>query len=78
MVRSQSLQATHLVVFASNRLRDLISGVKGRDKPMGFGGCVGNKGAVSISLMIGSINLCFISCHFHSKPKGVSQRNIGF
>lgn len=66
MVHSLSLQATHLVVFANIKLASIISGVTSKDVILGFGGYMGNKGACSISMSIGTTRVNFISCHLHS------------
>lgn len=70
LVHSLSLQATHLVVFASVRLADLITDVRSKEVAMGFAGLVGNKGACSVSMTVGATKLCLVSCHFHSGQGG--------
>jgi hypothetical protein len=77
MVHSLSLQATHLVVFASIRLASVISGVSSKDVTLGFGKYLGNKGACSISLNIGKTKLNFITCHLHSGQDVGETRNEG-
>jgi hypothetical protein len=66
MVRSVSLQATHLVVYASVRIAHLIRDVKSKEVALGFKGKLGNKGGCSISFKVDKTHLCFISCHLHS------------
>jgi len=75
MVHSVSLQATHLVVFASLRLAHIIHDVKSKDLPLGFKGNLGNKGACSITMTVGETRLCFVSCHLHSGQHVVEKRN---
>ena len=75
MVHSVSLQATHLVVFASFRILDRISKVKSKYVSLGFKGKLGNKGAVQIKMTLGTTRLCFISAHLHSGQNVVDKRN---
>ena len=48
LVHSVSLQATHIVVYASLRIAHLIRDVKSKEVSLGFKGSLGNKGACSI------------------------------
>jgi hypothetical protein len=48
LVHSVSLQATHLVVFASIKIAHLIWDVSSKELALGFKGTMGNKGAVSV------------------------------
>lgn len=66
MVHSLSLQATHLIVFASLHLANVIHDVKSKEVALGFAGNLGNKGACCISMNLGATKVCFISCHLHS------------
>jgi hypothetical protein len=66
MVHSVSLQATHLVVFASIRLAEIIRNVSSKQVPLGYKGHLGNKGGCSINMTVGATRLGFISCHLHS------------
>ena len=66
LVHSVSLQATHLVIFASLRIAHLIRDVKSKEISLGFNGQLGNKGACSVSMTVGVTRLCFLSCHLAS------------
>ena len=66
LVHSVSLQATHLVVFASLTLAPLITNVKSQDIALGYNNTLGNKGAVKVALSIGRSRLAFITAHLHS------------
>lgn len=78
LVHSVSLQATHLVVFASLRLASIISDVRSSHVSLGYGGNLGNKGGCSVTMTVGATRLCFVSCHLHSKQHGVEKRNLDF
>lgn len=75
LVHSLSLQATHLVVFASIKLASIISSVNSKDVPLGFGKYLGNKGACSVSMNLGKTRINFITCHLHSGQDVVEKRN---
>ena len=66
MMTSVSLQATHLVVFAHEKIVPLITDQKTDDIATGFGNLAGNKGAVMISLKLAETSMLFINCHLHS------------
>lgn len=66
LVHSVSLQATHLVVFASLALAPQISNVKSQDVTLGYNNTLGNKGAVKIALSLGKTRIAFITAHLAS------------
>lgn len=78
MVHSVSLQATHIVVFASLRLSNIIKNVDSKDIALGFKGSLGNKGGCSIEMTVGDTKMCFISCHLHSGQNVIEKRNKDF
>ena len=78
MVHSISLTAIHLVIFAHKRLAKAITGVRSRDLRLGWGGCVGNKGACEVQFRLGTHRLQFICVHFHAGNSRVDLRNADF
>jgi hypothetical protein len=67
MVHSVSLQATHLVVYASRKIAPLIREVTSQQVALGYKGNLGNKGACAVKMTVGMTKLVFIACHLHSK-----------
>ncbi len=66
LVHSVSLQATHMVIFASFSLAALIEDVETQILPLGFNNTMGNKGALKIAFKLAKTRICFINCHLHS------------
>ena len=78
MIGSVCLQATHLVIFASNRISPLISEVETSHVATGFKGKVGNKGAVKINFNLVDQKIIVINAHMHSGMESVAKRNHDF
>ena len=66
MVTSQSLQATHIAVFAHIKLTPLITNVVTDNVPTGLKGSMGNKGAVKVHFKLAETAMTFINSHLHS------------
>ena len=52
-----------IMVFVKQPLLCYIHGVLTSNTRTGFGGWVGNKGAVSVCFTLGDLSVCFINCH---------------
>ena len=75
LIASVSLQATHLVIFAHNKLIPFISKVYTDTIATGWGNMMGNKGAVKIMFSIATKRFVFINTHMHSGQSKVDKRN---
>ncbi|CEM02410.1 unnamed protein product [Vitrella brassicaformis CCMP3155] len=76
LVRSHTLQALHLAVFARRELRQHFDDINSAHIATGFANLLGNKGGVGISFRIGRTHLLFLNCHLspHQSAKYLEKR----
>ncbi|ORX54056.1 DNase I-like protein [Hesseltinella vesiculosa] len=74
-LRTETLAALHLAVFVWKPMASLVKQVHGESIKTGWANMIGNKGAVAISLQIGSKDLLFINCHLRAHQTNLSERN---
>lgn len=74
-LRSHTLQATHIIVFAHQGIAHLCHNISSTCVACGIGNTLGNKGGVSIRLEVGKTSLLFINSHLAAHQNAVSQRN---
>ena len=77
-VRSHTLQAIHIIIFVHKGIAHLCSDISSGAIATGFGGNLGNKGAVSVSLRIADTTLTFVNAHLAAHQNAVKERNAEF
>jgi len=78
MLKSHSMNALHLTVFAHKDIFSLVRDIESDEVRTGFGKVVGNKGGIGISLRIAKTSLLFVNCHLASGQKQEKRRNEDF
>lgn len=66
-----------IMVFVKQPLLCYIQGVHVCTTKTGFGGWMGNKGAVTVRLMLGDVTMCFINCHLAAQLENNERRILG-
>jgi len=74
-LRSHTLQATHIMVFAHQGIAHLCHNMSSTCVACGIGNTLGNKGGVSIRLEIGRTSILFVNSHLAAHQNAVAQRN---
>jgi len=74
VIRSHSLQASHIIVFGHKSIVHLISKVRSRAVPTGIAEKMGNKGGVGVSLSIGESTFIFINAHLAAHQHATQHR----
>ncbi|KAI8357110.1 hypothetical protein B0O80DRAFT_496830 [Mortierella sp. GBAus27b] len=78
MVKTETMAALHLAVFVWKPIEDLITAVDSSTVATGIGGIVGNKGAVAISLYLGSMSFLFVNAHLTAHQSNAQTRNSDY
>ena len=78
IIRSHSLQASHIICFVHKSILHLISNVKSMAIPTGIGDTLGNKGGVGISLSIADSSFIFINAHLGAHQHATVRRTNEF
>ena len=63
-----------IMVFVKQPLLCYIHDVATCNTRTGFGGWVGNKGAVSVRFVLGDLSLCFVNCHLAAHRENNDKR----
>ncbi|KAI8068514.1 Endonuclease/exonuclease/phosphatase [Gongronella butleri] len=71
----ETLAALHLAVFVWKPIASYVKHVHSESIKTGWANMIGNKGAVAISVEIGSQALLFINCHLRAHQTKLSERN---
>lgn len=74
-VASQTLGATHVVVFVHAALQRVVNDVRTAAVPCGMGDLFGNKGGVGIGFNIGKTAFLFLNAHLAAHQHAVAARN---
>lgn len=74
VMRSHSLQASHIIVFGHKSIVHLISKVRSRAVPTGIAEKMGNKGGVGVALSIGESTFIFINAHLAAHQHATQHR----
>ena len=77
-LRSHTLQAIHLIVFVHKGIAHLCSEITSGAIATGFGGNLGNKGAVAVNLRVGDTTLTIVNAHLSAHQNAVKDRNAEF
>ncbi|KAI8598641.1 hypothetical protein EDD21DRAFT_181519 [Dissophora ornata] len=75
MIKTETMAALHLAVFVWKPIEDLVSAVDSSTVATGIGGIVGNKGAVAISVYLGSMSFLFVNSHLTAHQGNTQARN---
>ncbi|KAF9193594.1 inositol polyphosphate 5-phosphatase [Haplosporangium sp. Z 767] len=74
MIKTETMAALHLAVFIWKPIEDLVT-VDSSTVATGIGGIVGNKGAVAISVYLGSTSFLFVNAHLTAHQSNTQARN---
>lgn len=79
-VASETMQAIHIIVFVRKELSIFVNNVETEKVPTGIGDFLGNKGAVCVSMDIGTTSLLLVNAHFQAGDSASScgRRNDDF
>ncbi|KAF9573437.1 inositol polyphosphate 5-phosphatase [Mortierella alpina] len=75
MIKAETMAALHMAVFIWKPIEDLVSAVDSSTVATGIGGIVGNKGAVAISVYLGSTSFLFVNAHLTAHQNNTQARN---
>ncbi|KAI7831583.1 Endonuclease/exonuclease/phosphatase [Gamsiella multidivaricata] len=78
MIKTETMAALHIAVFIWRPIEDLVSAVDSSTVATGIGGIVGNKGAVAISIYLGSMSLLFVNAHLTAHQSNTHARNSDY
>ncbi|KAF9134556.1 inositol polyphosphate 5-phosphatase [Mortierella sp. 14UC] len=78
MIKTETMAALHIAVFIWKPIEDLVSAVDSSTVATGIGGIVGNKGAVAISIYLGSTSLLFVNAHLTAHQGNTQARNSDY
>jgi len=78
LLRGHALQASHLVVFVHQGIRQLISNVQSHAVPTGICDTLGNKGGIGISFNVGRSSFCFLTAHLAAHQHEMDRRTKEF
>ncbi|KAF9938183.1 inositol polyphosphate 5-phosphatase [Mortierella alpina] len=78
MIKAETMAALHMAVFIWKPIEDLVSAVDSSTVATGIGGIVGNKGAVAISVYLGSTSFLFVNAHLTAHQSNTQARNSDY
>lgn len=78
LLRSEQLVGTALMILIKESLLPHVRQVEASTKKTGLKGMSGNKGGVSIRLIIHDTSFCFLTAHFAAGKTNVEERNADF
>ncbi|KAG0027096.1 inositol polyphosphate 5-phosphatase, partial [Podila clonocystis] len=78
MLKTETMAALHIAVFIWKPIEDLVSAVDSSTVATGIGGIVGNKGAVAISVYLGSTSFLFVNAHLTAHQSNTQARNSDY
>ncbi|XP_053542737.1 inositol polyphosphate 5-phosphatase K [Ictalurus punctatus] len=74
LVASQRMQGVLLLVFSKFCHLPFLRGIQTQSTRTGLGGCWGNKGGVSVRMMMYGHPVCFLNCHLPAHMRNLEQR----
>ena len=77
-LRSHTLQAIHLIVFAHIALAPMCKDITSAAVATGVANTLGNKGGLAVSLCIGSTKFVIVNAHLAAHQNAVKRRNSEF
>jgi len=75
LLRSHTLQATHLAVYVHKGLLPMVSNIGSAAVATGYRDTLGNKGGVGVSFNLGRTSMLFMASHLEAHQTRVHQRN---
>ncbi|XP_051541546.1 inositol polyphosphate 5-phosphatase K-like [Myxocyprinus asiaticus] len=78
LVASQRMQGVFLLVFSKFCHLPFLRGVQTQSTRTGLGGYWGNKGGVSVRMMLFGHPVCFLNCHLPAHMRNLEQRMEDF
>jgi len=78
MIKSDTLAATHIMVFIVTALIPQLNAIRSAHVATGFGNIIGNKGATQVSFNLGKTSFHFINAHLASGMKKQAERTKSF
>jgi len=78
MIKSHSMNALHLTLFAHRNIFKHIKGIESSEVKTGLANIIGNKGGIGITFQICGTSLLFINCHLASGQSQVKRRTEDF
>ncbi|GAA6094818.1 inositol polyphosphate 5-phosphatase K isoform X2 [Tachysurus ichikawai] len=74
LVASQRMHSVLLLVFSKFCHLPFLRGIQTQSTRTGLGGCWGNKGGVSVRMMMYGHPVCFLNCHLPAHMRNLEQR----
>lgn len=74
-IRSHTLQAIHIIVYAHVSIVSIITEVTSAAIPMGIGNTLGNKGGVAVAMLVGKTRFAFVNAHLEAHQGAWTERN---
>ncbi|XP_058268533.1 inositol polyphosphate 5-phosphatase K [Hemibagrus wyckioides] len=74
LVASQRMHSVLLLVFSKFCHLPFLRGIQTQSTRTGLGGCWGNKGGVSVRMMMFGHPVCFLNCHLPAHMRNLEQR----
>ncbi|KAF9113422.1 inositol polyphosphate 5-phosphatase [Mortierella sp. AM989] len=78
MIKTETMAALHIAVFVWKPIECLVSAVDSSTVATGIGGIVGNKGAVAVSVYLGSMSFLFVNAHLTAHQSNTHARNSDY
>jgi len=78
VIRSHSLQASHIILFVHKSIGHLISNVQSLAVATGLGDTLGNKGGIGVTLSIANSSFIFINAHLGAHQHATVRRTNEF
>uniref|UniRef100_A0A4W4HQI9 Inositol polyphosphate-related phosphatase domain-containing protein n=1 Tax=Electrophorus electricus TaxID=8005 RepID=A0A4W4HQI9_ELEEL len=73
-VASQRMQGVLLLVLSQFRHLPFLRGIQTQTTRTGLGGCWGNKGGISVRMLMFGHPVCFLNCHLPAHMRNLEQR----
>ncbi|KAF9205326.1 inositol polyphosphate 5-phosphatase [Haplosporangium sp. Z 27] len=78
MLKTETMAALHIAVFIWKPIENLVSAVDSSTVATGIGGILGNKGAVAVSVYLGSTSFLFVNAHLTAHQTNTNARNSDY
>ncbi|KAF9170338.1 inositol polyphosphate 5-phosphatase [Mortierella sp. AD011] len=75
MIKTETMAALHIAVFVWKPIESLVNAVDSSTVATGIAGIVGNKGAVAVSVYLGSTSFLFVNAHLTAHQANTQARN---
>ncbi|KAG0008663.1 inositol polyphosphate 5-phosphatase, partial [Entomortierella chlamydospora] len=78
MIKTETMAALHIAVFVWKPIESLVNAVDSSTVATGIAGIVGNKGAVAVSVYLGSTSFLFVNAHLTAHQANTHARNSDY